>query len=133
MEAAYHERLEFALGRRMPLRTDTASGECPTSTDDGLPLHGLPANDRQRFFFKRRDPKRWILNTERSTDHRRFARCDPPLLLPALYELDVYSPGRNRRVCQPSSDDARRCVMVQAFHRNLDEGKAAMGDDLCGS
>ena len=117
----------------MPLRTDTVSGECPASANDGLPLHGLSANDCQRFFFKRRDSKRWVLNTEGSADHWRFARRGPPLLLPALHELDVYSPGRNRRVRQPSCNDAGRCLMVRAFHRNLDEGKAAMGDDLCGS
>nr|WP_242065110.1 hypothetical protein [Nostoc sp. FACHB-133] len=78
--------------------TDKASGECPASADDGLPLHRLPANDCQRFFFKRCDSKRWVLNTERSADHRRFAWRDSPLLLPRLHELNIYSPGRNGRV-----------------------------------
>lgn len=37
------------MGGRLPLRPDAASGERPAAARFGLPLHRLPAHDRQRF------------------------------------------------------------------------------------
>ena len=105
----------------MPLRTGSAQDFREAAPYHGLPLYGLSADDRQRLLLERRDPERRVLSHARRARHRGPTRREPPLLLPALHELDAHAARGDGLVRQSSPDDARRSRPVRPVHRDVDE------------
>ena len=125
------EQLVFTLGRALPLRAITYSGECTSDHDCCLPLLWLPANERQCVFIDRDDPHYWIRGYARRPRHRRITRRASSFFLSTLQELDVYKAARHGSARQCSTDNARRRVLVRAVYRNLHERKTPLGNYPC--
>ena len=62
---------------------------------NGMPLHLLPAHERQRVFAERNHSERCVLGVAGGNCDWRIARTDPPLFLRVLHELALHETGRD--------------------------------------
>jgi hypothetical protein len=114
------ERMETALGRRLPLRPDTDTGERVAAAGLGLPLHRMLADDGQRFLPDLDHSRRGLRRYRRQSGDRRAARADPPLLLPTSSTSDrVDDQVSSCRKTRSGADErGRRGAEAKATRRN---------------